>query len=77
MADRRAWNPETAREWQRIFRDIGTSMVGWFILIWQTVIAHEPHPLLVGAGLILLGVAPALRLDEKLRGKQPSVEIDP
>lgn len=70
--DRRRLNREDAAAWQRIGRDIGNSLVGWGMLIWQTVYAVEPNYLLVGAGLLLVGLAPALRVDEMIRRRGDS-----
>lgn len=36
------------------------------MLVWQTVFAVTPNALLVGAGLVALGLPPALRLEDKL-----------
>lgn len=65
--DHRPPDPEIVRAWIRIVRDTLIVIIGGFMLIWQTVIAAEPNPLLVGAGLVLLGLPPALRLDEMFR----------
>lgn len=69
MGDSHNFTPEKARAWQRIARDIGNTLVGWAMLIWQTVFAAEPNYLIVGAGVVLVGLAPALRADQWLRGR--------
>ena len=61
--------PEKARAWQRILRDAGNTLIGWFLLVWQTVWASEPNYLIVGAGVVLVGLAPALRADQWLRSR--------
>lgn len=37
------------------------------MLVWQTVFAVTPNALIIGAGLVALGLPPALRIDEKIR----------
>ncbi len=69
MADRDAWNHDAVQAWQRIFRDVVAVTVGAFMLVWQTVFAVTPNALLIGAGLVALGLPPALRIDEKLRDR--------
>lgn len=70
MADGR-WTPEEARAWARIGRDFLLLLLGAFLLVWQTVFAVTPQPLIVGAGLVVLGFPPALRLGEKRAGDEP------
>lgn len=69
MAESR-WNPEVFKAWQRIIRDTVITILGTFMLVWQTVFVLTPQPLLVGAGLFLLGVPPALRLDDLIRKRK-------
>jgi hypothetical protein len=69
-------DPATVRAWQRIARDILIVVLGAFMLTWQTVIVALPNPLLVGAGLVLLGLPPALRLDEVFKSKPPDEDDD-
>lgn len=57
-------DPSAARAWLRILRDFSTIAVGTFILLWQTVFVTFPNPLLIGAGLLALGLPPALRLED-------------
>lgn len=61
-------SPRVVREWVRIFRDIAIVFVATFMLIFETVFAPSPNVYVIGAGLTLLGIPPALRLDEVLRG---------
>ena len=49
--------------WIRIFRDVAVAVVGIFMLVYETVFAPNPNVELIGAGLALLGLPPALRLD--------------
>lgn len=58
---------EALRAWQRIFRDAVIVIVGGFMLVYETVAASVPNPYVIGAGLVALGVPPALRYDEKRR----------
>lgn len=58
---------EAIRSWQRIARDALIVVVGGFILIYETVAAAVPNPYLIGAGLVAIGVPPALRYDERRR----------
>jgi len=62
-------NPEIARAWVRIIRDLSLVLVGTFILLHETLVDRAADPLRIGAGLVLLGLPPALRADEWLRGK--------
>lgn len=64
-------DPDIAR-WSRVLRDFAIVLVGIFILVHETLTVREPNPLLIGAGLVLLGVPPSLRADEWLRGKNGS-----
>lgn len=58
---------EQWRVWQTIFRDVTITLVAAFMLIFETVVSHDPNAYIVGAGLTLLGIPPALRLDRKRR----------
>lgn len=60
-------SPKVVREWVRIFRDVAIVVVAGFMLVFETVFAAGPNPIIIGAGLTLLGIPPALRLDEVLR----------
>jgi hypothetical protein len=51
------------REWQWIFRDTVITTLAAFMLIFETVFAASPNVYIIGAGLTLLGIPPALRLD--------------
>jgi hypothetical protein len=61
-------SPEAVRAWTRILRDFAIVLVGVFILLHETLVNGTPDPILIGAGLILLGLPPALRFDEWLKG---------
>ena len=67
-------DPEAARAWGRIFRDFAIVFVGVFILIHETISGSSPDPLLIGAGLVALGLPPALRADEWLRRRGDDVD---
>lgn len=58
---------EAIRAWQRIARDTLIVGIGAFMLLYETVGARIPDPYLIGAGLVALGVPPALRFDERRR----------
>lgn len=62
-------DPEIVRAWIRILRDLAIVAIAAFILIHETVTSRDPNPTLVGAGLVLLGIPPALRADEWIRRK--------
>lgn len=57
-------DPDAVASWQRIGRDTVITLLGAFMLIWQTAFALTPSPLIVGAGLTLLVGPSALRLDQ-------------
>ena len=57
--------PEVFSAWVPIIRDIVIVVVASFILIYEVVFKQEPNPYAIGAGLTLLGVPPALRLDRR------------
>jgi hypothetical protein len=59
------------RDWIKIGRDIVIVGVGAFMLIFETTRVATPNDLIVGAGLVLLGVPPILRLDSWVRGEDP------
>lgn len=60
-------SPEAAREWIKILRDVATVSLAAFILIHETIASRDPNWELIGAGLTLLGLPPALRIDELRR----------
>ena len=62
--------PEDLNEWVTLFRDIVMVVLAAFILSYETVLISEPNPLLIGAGLSLLGVPAALRVDASRRKSQ-------
>lgn len=53
--------------WLRIFRDFVVVLLACFILIYETVRVPSPSPELLAVALVLLGLPPVLRLDEKRR----------
>ncbi len=61
------WSPEVASQWQKVLGSTVSLVVGGFMLIWETVYAGAPSPLLVGAGLLALGVPVTLPIDAMLR----------
>jgi hypothetical protein len=61
-------NPDAVNAWLSILRDVVITMVAAFMLIYETVVKATPNPYIIGAGLTLLGVPPAIRLD-RLRRK--------
>lgn len=67
-------DPDTLRTWQGVIRDLVIVALGAFVLIYETIGAREPNPYLIGAGLVLLGVPPALRTDEKLRRGKDAID---
>lgn len=71
--------PDDVRAWQSIFRDIVITVLAAFMLVFETVFAVDPNVYVIGAGLTLLGLPPALRLDTwRRRGeKAAQVEEDP
>ncbi len=58
------WTPEIALQWMRIFVSLLAAGVGAFMLVWQTVFVMTPNAMIIGAGLLALGVPPALRIDK-------------
>lgn len=59
--------PSIVRAWVAILRDVAIVAVAAFMLVFETVYAPEPNPYVIGAGLTLLGIPPALRLDSAFR----------
>ena len=77
--------PENLDQWLDIFRDTVIVVLATFMLVYETVFADNINPCIVGAGLTLAGVPPALRLDTR-RGRRrrsdtamrdPSDPLDP
>jgi hypothetical protein len=62
-------NPDVVNAWLSILRDVVITMVAAFMLIYETVVKTTPNPYIIGAGLTLLGVPPAIRLDRIRRIK--------
>ena len=58
--------------WLRIARDTLIVAVGTFMLVFETVFAHNPNAYLIGGGLAALGLPPALRLDLRTSGERNS-----
>ncbi len=61
-------DPNVLKAWQGIFRDVVITILATFMLSYETVFVGNPNAYIIGAGLTLLGIPPALRLD-KLRKK--------
>lgn len=55
--------PEAAKQWQLIFRDVLITILATFMLVYETVFVRDPNAYIIGAGLTLLGIPPALRAD--------------
>lgn len=55
--------PERVGAWQAIFRDVVITILAAFMLVFETVFAAVPNAYIIGAGITLLGVPAALRLD--------------
>lgn len=66
--------PQQIRAWQAIARDIVITVVATFMLIFETVGSESPNPYIIGAGLTLLGIPPALRID---RARRSNTDDDP
>ncbi len=69
-------DPDAVAAWQAILRDLLIVLLGIFMLVYETVFV-VPNAYIVGAGLTLLGVPPALRLDRRRRDKKRDGEDDP
>lgn len=63
-------NPDDARAWGRILRDLVIVAVGAFILLHEEFGRGSPDPILIAAGLTMLGLPPALRADEWRFGRK-------
>lgn len=63
MTDDR-FDPDVIRAWIRVGRDIAFALLGSAMLIWETVFAPAPDPMIIAAALVVLGLPPALRIDE-------------
>lgn len=57
-----------------IVRDLAIVAVALFMLVHETTFSVSPNPYVIGAGLTLLGVPPALRID---RRRRPDNDEDP
>ncbi len=58
--------------WMRIVRDTVIVVVGTFMLVYETVFIQNPNAYVIGAGLVALGLPPALRLDMRTSGRRTS-----
>lgn len=63
-------SPKVVREWVKIFRDVAIVVTASFMLVFETVFVASPNAYVIGAGLTLFGIPPALRLDEAFRGRK-------
>lgn len=70
-------NPEVIDQWVQIIRDLCIIVVGAFMLIYETVFTPVPNYLIVGGGLTLFGVPPALRIDQVRRRKKGKEGAEP
>jgi len=62
-------DPKEVSAWERIIRDAVVVVVGAFMLLYETVFVTTPNALIIGAGLLALGLPPALRVDEIIRNR--------
>ena len=69
-------SPDEVRAWQAIFRDIVITLVAAFMLLYETIVVDDPNVYIIGAGLTLLGVPAAIRLDS-IRRRGSGEENDP
>lgn len=63
-------NMHTWDAWMRIVRDTVIVVVGTFMLVFETVFVPSPNAYVIGAGLVALGLPPALRLDMRTSGRR-------
>lgn len=68
--------PEDLNQWVAIFRDVVIVLLAAFILSYETVLISNPNPLLVGAGLTLLGFPAAWRIDSMRRSRRNGDDDD-
>lgn len=59
-------SPETFKVWQRVIRDALTWILGMFIVTFQ-LLSHplNPNIIWVTTGVTLMGIPPALRINER------------
>lgn len=62
--------PETLSAWLPHIRDSVIIVIAAFMLIYEVVFKTDPNPYVIGAGLTLLGVPSALRIDAKRSSKR-------
>ena len=56
------------RVWQRLLVELLVCpALGVFILVWQTAFSDTPDPILVAAGLVLVGAPAVVGLDDLFR----------
>ena len=70
-------SPDEVRAWQSIFRDVVITLVAAFMLLYETIVVDDPNVYIIGAGLTLLGVPAAIRLDSIRRRGSNDNEDDP
>ena len=63
----RSWS-QRHREDVKLARDTVLVSAGVWMLVHETLASSAGRPLVIGAGLLLVGLPPALRLDDFLRG---------
>ncbi len=68
-------DPDVLGAWTSILRDFVIVVLAAFMLVYETVFV-VPNAYIVGAGLALLGVPPALRLDSRRREKKRGGDDD-
>lgn len=56
------------RGW-KVLRDMLLVGLGIFMLAHETLVSSSPDPIIIGAGLALLGLPSTLRIDAKRRDK--------
>ena len=59
--------PEAVRAWIGVLRDLAIMAIGGFMLIHETIGFDPPSEIVVVAGLLMLGIPPALRVDHWLQ----------
>ncbi len=59
--------PQDVEQWVRIGRDALVAVVATFMLIYATIWQRPPDEFVIGAGLALFGLIPAMRYDERRR----------
>jgi hypothetical protein len=62
--------------WLRILRDTLIVVVGTFMLVFETVFVPAPNAYVIAAGLVALGLPPALRLDLRTSEEKRRQDIE-